>query len=112
MNLFYAILLAVIGQALTFLQLQGSAKWGWYEKYPLLVLLSSIPIGWTFIKSVNYFVHSFGGEIWPSRLLGFGIGVIVFTGMSIFIFNETISAKTLSCLLLSVCIIMIQIYWR
>jgi hypothetical protein len=112
MNLFYATILAVIAQALTFLQLQGSAKWGWYEKYPIPVLLLSVPISWCFIKSVNAYVHAYGGEIWPSRLIGFGIGVITFTLMSILIFNETMSSKTLICLFLSVAIILIQVYWK
>ena len=112
MNLLYPTLLAVIAQVLTFLQLQGSAKWGWYEKYPLAILLTSIPISWCFIKSVNAYIVAYGGELWPSRLIGFGIGVIVFTFMSIIVFNETISTKTFVCLLLSVTIILIQVYWK
>lgn len=112
MNLFYPTLLAIVAQVLTFLQLQGSAKWGWYEKHPIATLLISIPISWCFIKSVNAYIIAYGGEIWPSRLIGFGIGVIVFTAMSILIFNETISTKTFVCLMLSVTIILIQVYWK
>lgn len=112
MNLFYATLLSIMAHILTFLQLQGSAKWGWYERYPIPTLLLSIPISWCVIKSVTSYVAAYDGEIWPSRLIGFGIGVIVFTLMSILIFNETISTKTFLCLLLSVTIILIQVYWK
>lgn len=112
MNVFYGIVMAVIAQALTFLQLQGSAKWGWYEKYPIPMLLVAIPISWLFIKSVNIFVIEYGGEIYPSRLLGFGIGIITFVAMSWFLFKEPITLKTLVCLLLAIVIICIQVYWK
>jgi hypothetical protein len=36
--------------------------------------------------------------MWPSRLIGFGIGVIVFTIMSYYMFKEPITPKTLTCL--------------
>ncbi len=59
-----------MAQVLTFLQLQGSIKYGWYEKYPIIIILASIPSGWLFLKSVQHFVLAFNGEIWPSRLIG------------------------------------------
>lgn len=112
MNLVYGILLAIVAQILTFLQLQGSAKWGWYDRHPFLVVIASIPISWLFIKSVNIFVEEYNGEIWPSRLFGFGIGIIVFYLMSVYIFNESLTPKTFLCLLLSLCIILIQLFWK
>jgi multidrug transporter EmrE-like cation transporter len=76
------------------------------------VILASIPSGWLFLKSVQYFVTAFNGEIWPSRLIGYGIGVVVFTLMSYYLFKEPLSLKTLICLGLSVAIILIQILWK
>ena len=72
----------------------------------------SIPIAWLYIKSVEYFVESFNGEIWPSRLIGFGIGIIVFGLMSFFLFNEAINLKTFICLILACGILGIQIFWK
>lgn len=102
----------LIAQILTFLQLQGNIKWNWYERYPTILLSVSIPIAWLYIKSVEYFVQSFNGEIWPSRLIGFSIGVVVFALMSFFLFNESISTKTLICLILACGILGIQLLWR
>ena len=73
---------------------------------------ASIPSGWLFLKSVQHFVVAFDGEIWPSRLLGYGIGVIIFTLMSWQLFGEQLSPKTLVCLGLSVLIILIQVLWK
>ena len=112
MNLLIGFLYGLVAQVLTFLQLQGSIKYGWYEKYPIVIILASIPSGWLYLKSVQHFVMAFDGEIWPSRLLGYGIGVIIFTLMSWQLFGEQLSPKTLVCLGLSVLIILIQILWK
>jgi len=104
------ILFGLIGQVGTFMQLQGSYKYGWYEKYQWLVILASVPLGWLYIKSVNYFIEGFGGQIWPSRLVGFGVGVIVFTLMSLYLFNEPLNVKNGVCLGLGFCIIAIQLF--
>ena len=112
MNLFYGVLYGVIAQILTFLQLQGNIKYGWSQKYPMIMLLGAIPISYLFIKSVENFVAAYNGEIWPSRLLGFGLGVIIFTIMSKLMFGEPFTAKTSICLALGTAIILIQILWK
>ncbi len=112
MNLFKGFFFGVLGQIFSFLQLQGSVKFGWYEKYPIIILLSSIPAGWFYIKSVEGFVHHFDGQLWPSRLIGFGIGIVVFVTMSIILFKEPLTPKTLICLGLAATILGIQILWR
>jgi multidrug transporter EmrE-like cation transporter len=101
-----------IAQVLTFLQLQGNIKWNWYHKYPIIMLGMAVPISWLYIKSVEAFVHSFNGEIWPSRLIGFAIGIIVFALMSYFLFKEPVSTKTLICIVLAMCILGVQIFWK
>jgi hypothetical protein len=112
MNIFYGVLYAVIAQILTFLQLQGNIKYGWFQKYPIIMLASAIPISYLFIKSVEYFVAAYNGEIWPSRLIGFGIGVIIFTLMSKMLFGEPFTTKTAVCLALGTAIVLIQILWK
>jgi len=111
-NLIYGILYGVIGQIMSFLQMQGNVKYGWYEKYPIILLLSAIPSTWLYVKSVDNFVKAFDGQLWPSRLIGFGIGIIVFVTMSIILFKEPITIKTLVCLILACTILCIQIFWK
>lgn len=109
-KIFLGILFGALGQVGTFAQLQMSYKFGWYDKHPWLVVLASVPLGWLYIQSVNSFIAGFGGQIWPSRLVGFGIGVIVFTLMSHFIFKEVLSIKNGLCLLLGFTIVAIQLF--
>ncbi len=112
MNLIKGMLLGLIAQILTFIQLQGNIKWGLLSKYPIMTLLASIPMAWLFMKSVEYFVVAYDGEIWPSRLIGFAIGIIVFATMSILMFKEPITAKTFVCLILACLTLGVQILWK
>ena len=112
MNFVLGFLYGLIAQIITFLQLQGNIKWGLLNKYPIITLLTSIPMAWLFMKSVEYFVVAYNGEIWPSRLIGFAIGIIVFASMSIILFKEPINTKTSICLSLSVLILLVQLFWK
>ena len=111
-KLLIGALYGVLGQIMSFMQLQGSVKYGWFQKYPLLVLLSAIPSTWMYIKSVESLVAWGGGQLWPSRLIGFGIGIIIFVSLSMLLFKEPITLKTLTCLLLATTIICVQIFWK
>ena len=109
-NLIIGLLLVTIGQIGSFLQLQGTLKYNWYEKYPIIILLSGIPLTLIYLFSVKKFYLATNGEIWPGRLISFGIGVIVFSFMSYFLFKEQMTSKTIICLLLAFIIIFIQLF--
>ena len=112
MNLFYGILFGLLGQVGSFMQLQGGIKYGWYPKYLWLSMVAAIPLSWFYLKSVQHFIKAFEGEIWPSRLLGFSIGIITFTLLSSALFKEPFTPKTIVCLLLGFSIVAIQILWK
>jgi hypothetical protein len=112
LNLVYGVLYGIIGQILSFIQLQGGVKWGWTDKFGWALMLLGLPISWAFMKSVQNFILAFHGEQWPSRLLGFGIGVIIFSILSWILFKEGITLKTSICLFLALCIILVQILWK
>lgn len=112
MNLLLGIVFGIIAQILVFFQIQGSLKYQLLQDYKWIVLLSGIPITWLFIESVrNIYIWS-DGQLWPGRLIGFSIGIVVFTAMSILLFGEGINAKTSICLILSIAILLIQIFWK
>ena len=111
-RLLTGIIYGIFGQVLSFLQLQGSIKYGWYTKYPIIILLSSIPASWFYLKSVEAFVANFDGQLWPSRLIGFGIGIIIFVTLSMILFKEPLTLKTLTCLMLAASILLVQIFWK
>jgi multidrug transporter EmrE-like cation transporter len=112
MNILWGILWGIAAQIVTFFQLQGQMKYQWMKDYTWVVVLLGIPISFMFMQSVKHFVLAFDGEIWPSRLLGFGIGVIIFTLMAELLFKEPFTTKTGICLFLGVLIILTQLFYK
>lgn len=112
MNLFLGFLYGFIAQSLTFIQLQGPLRWELLKSHKNWLLLMGLPISWLFMNSVKNFVIAFDGLIWPSRLIGFSIGIVVFTIMSQWIFSESLTLKTGVCLLLGIAILAIQLFWK
>jgi hypothetical protein len=112
MEIIYGIMYGLLGQMGSFMQLQGAMKLGWYPKYFWPVLLMSVPLSWLYIKSVEHFVAAFDGQLWPSRLIGFGLGITIFSIMSNFMFKEPLTPKTLVCIGLGLTIIAIQVIWK
>jgi multidrug transporter EmrE-like cation transporter len=112
MKLIYGILFGTAAQIITFLQLQGQIKYDFLKNNLWVAAIMGIPISLLFMASVKNMVNAYDGQIWPSRLIGFGIGVVVFTAMSYWLFKEPMTPKTLTCLGLGVLIILIQILWK
>jgi multidrug transporter EmrE-like cation transporter len=112
MNILYGIIWGVIAQVVTYFQLQGQLKFEFLKQHTWFTVLMGIPISYMFMQSVKHFVLAFNGQIWPSRLIGFGIGVVIFTIMSELIFKEPFTLKTGVCLFLGLLIILTQIFWK
>jgi hypothetical protein len=112
MNFFLGFLYGFIAQVLTFIQLHGPMRWGLLNTHRNWLILLGLPVSWLFINSVKNFVLAFDGLIWPSRLIGFSIGITVFTIMSQWLFAEGLSLKTVICLILGLTILVIQLCWK
>jgi multidrug transporter EmrE-like cation transporter len=109
-KLVMGIFFGIIAQIVVFFQLQGPMKYDWFKNHYWLVVLLGIPASMFFMYSVKNMVIAYNGQMWPSRLIGFSIGAIVFTYFSWSLFNEPITTKTLICLLLSFTILGIQLF--
>ena len=109
-NLIIALVLITVSQIITYLQLQGQFFSEWMKSNPWLISIIGVPISYTLIQYTKISAAYFDGEVWPGRLIGFAVGVIVFAALSYFIFNEPVSLKTGICLMLAVSIVLIQIF--
>lgn len=112
MTLVYGMAIAIIAHILSFFQLQGQFKISYLKNNAWAVVLLGVPVSYLFVYSVKFMVGAYNGELWPSRLIGFSVGTIVFTVLSYFMFDEAITSKTLICLGLCVIILLIQLFWR
>lgn len=111
-NLAFALMFIVLGQTISFIQLQGQFLSEWMKKNTWASVLLGLPISWLLIQFTLYCKEAFDGQIWPGRLIGFAIGAIVFTVMSELLFKEPFTLKTGICLFLAVCILSIQLFWK
>ncbi len=110
--LLVGMLFGFLAQVATFFQLQGPMKYEWFKNHYWLTVLMGIPISMLFMHSVKNMVIAFDGQMWPSRLIGFSIGAVVFSLLSWTIFNEPLTTKTIVCLGLAVMILMVQLFWK
>jgi len=112
MDFILGLIYGIFAQLGTFMQLQGQFKYTWMNQNPIVMAMFGFPLSFLYLMSVKHMVTFFEGNLWPSRLVGFSIGVIIFTIMSWLWFREPISLKTGVCLLLSLIIMGIQIFWK
>lgn len=109
-NLLIGMFFGFLAQVATFYQLQGPLKFEWFKNNYWLTVLMGIPISMLFMFSVKNLVIAFDGQMWPSRLIGFSIGAIVFSWLSWTIFSEPLTTKTLICLVLALGILLVQLF--
>jgi hypothetical protein len=109
-KLLIGIIFGTFAQVLTFFQLQGSIKYEWFKNNYWIVVLMGIPISMLYIYSVKNMIIAYGGQMWPSRLIGFSIGATVFTYLSWYLFSEPLTTKTIICLMLAISILLVQIF--
>ena len=112
-GLLLGVLLFALGQSLIWIQTNGQFVWKWVDKHPLFMSIGlGIPISYMFIKATRFTVDHFDGSLWPSRFIGFAIGICTFTFLTWYFKGELISWKHGTCLCLATTIIIIQLFWK
>ena len=105
--------LFLLGQTLAWYQTNGQFISTWIKEHPILVAaIGGIPVGYSYILGTTYLVQAFDGAVWPSRLLGFSMGILAFTTLTLIHLGETITLKTSVVLALAIIIILIQVLWK
>ena len=110
-KLWWAVGAQAIGSIIAFYQLQGHYAFPQYKKFfgsMWFVYLTSIPIAPLFFYATKWSYEYFGA-FWNYRLLGFGVGIVVFAICTWLVFDEIVTLKTIISILLATAIIVIQI---
>lgn len=117
MNLDYSaftklIMYLIFGNIMAWYQLQGQFLTNPFFKQlfskDLAVVVLGLPIGWLFWRSATLSYEIFGG-VWNVRLIGFGVGTLVFGIMTMLILRELPTWHTVISIVLAVAIIMLQL---
>jgi hypothetical protein len=112
LSIAFVLIVYLISQAFTFYQLQGHLWNKWIKENPFMMTLLGIPISYYVILASRDMVDLWDGQTWPNRIIGFSLGVIVFSLMSWFLLKEPVNLKTSVCLFLSFVILGIQLFWK
>ena len=113
MNMATGILFFTIGNVLAWFQYNSQFVWPWWRDKPVITnLIFAIPMGLCFWYAVKQVVDT-TGLLWTSKLVGFGVSNVFFAILTYFFMKESmLTPKTMICLVLSMAIIGIQIFWK
>jgi hypothetical protein len=106
------IILFLLGQTIIWYQTNLQFISEWAKSHKLLLSLLGVPVSYLFILATSYTVEGFNGQLWPSRLIGFSVGMIVMAFLTYFHISQGINIKTFITLLLALCIVLIQVFWK
>jgi hypothetical protein len=106
------ILLFTVAHIIVFFQLNGQFLWKWFRDNELIMGLIGVPVALLMLWGTKYTVEGFDGLLWPTRFVGFGLGMVIYAIGVSYYFNEGFSSKTLISLVLSVVLIFIQVLWK
>ena len=101
-----------VAHIITFYQLNGQFISNWFRDNEWIVAASGIIISFFYIWGTKYTVSGMGGELWPSRFIGFGIGMTIYAIGINFHFSEGLTPKTMVSLCLALLLICIQVLWK
>ena len=108
-KLVMSLLLIVIANIGTWFQFQGHY---WLDK-PFLKSLTFIMLSGAILSPLFWYATKFSyehfGQFWNIRLMGFGAGTIVFGIITWALMNEAPTLKTIICIMLALCIVLIQV---
>jgi len=111
LNILIGCLYCFAGQIFVWFHMNSQHAWKFWENKPIMsVFIFGVPAGICFWYGWNYTVAALNSA-WSARFIGFGISYLVFPVLTWFILSESMfTAKTLTCILLSVLILIIQVY--
>ena len=102
----------VIGQIIIWFQSHLQFFNNWSKDNPLLIAIPGVLVSYVSILATKHLAEAYGGLVWPSRLIGFGIGIILFSALTWILLGEKIEMKSLVCVILAFCILLIQLFWK
>ena len=110
--IFLGFLYFIIGQVLIWFQSHLQFFNNWSKDNPFIISIAGIGVSYVSILATKHLAEAYDGLVWPSRLIGFGIGIVIFSGLTWWLLGEKIEMKSAICVILAFCILLIQLYWK
>jgi len=95
----------------TNLQLMNNPEWK--ERSLTIAICLAIPISLLAFYSTRHLYDALNGTAWGVRLTAFGMSYVTFPILTWLLLHESMfTPKTMTCILLSLIIVLIQVFWR
>ena len=107
-EILFCILILFFVQIVVWFQLNAQVKWDWFKDNYWLMSLLGIPISYALMYSTKYGYAGFG-ELWPIRLMGFAVGMVIFPIITWIVLGEGVTLKTGISLILATVILLLQL---
>ncbi len=111
-SLLYGIFFFILAHIGAFIQLNGQFKWDFFKNNEWIIAAFGFILSFFYIWGTKHTVAGMDGLLWPTRFVGFGIGIVVYAIMVSYYFGEGFTTKTIISILLSVVLICIQAFWK
>lgn len=111
-SLLLGMFLFGVAQSAVWYQTNGQFISPWMKDNPIIMSFMGVPISFAYIWATTYIVEYCEGDLWPSRLVGFAIGILSFSILTYMYMGEGLSLKTLITLILAVTIVLIQVFYK
>ena len=102
----------IIGQVLIWFQSHLQFFSNWSKDNPLLIAIPGVIVSYVSILATKTLAEAYDGLVYPSRLIGFGIGIILFALLTWMFLGEKLSIKSGVSIILAFCIVTIQLFWK
>ena len=102
------IIILFFTQIVIWFQLNAQVKWDWFKDNYLLMSILGMPISYALMYSTKYGYAGFG-ELWPIRLMGFAVGMVIFPIITYMVLGEGITLKTGISITLAGIIMLLQL---
>ena len=111
-KLAFACAIFFVAQIMSWFQLNSQFVWDFWKGRPVLaVIVYGVPCGLSFWYGWRLCNEAMGNTLWGTRFVGYCVSYMVFPFLTYYFMGESMfTFKTLSCIFLSVCILLIQIF--
>jgi len=111
-KLLLAFALIILAQVITYYMVQGQFIFRQLKSNVTATIIMSIPAAICGFYATRFFVEAFNGLLWPARMIGFAVGIIIFSLLTYVHLKEIPDTKTLVTLFLAGGIIAVQLFWK
>ena len=103
----------ILGHVILFFQANSQFIWAWPKDHKiLLAFVLGAPASLLFMTGITHVANATGNDMWATRIWPSLIGTLVFMTLTYMIFEQGLNLKNGVCLILTLAVLAIQVFWK